>query len=136
MNTQTKFAIKNADIVHALLNALSNQLETYLTHYSTWVTGPQKQERRKLIAMARQLTSGNEQKPEVLDEYANSIPLFTTHRCPTPYALVVAIEKAGSQAALAKQLGVTQQALCKWQNSGVPIKHWDSLLNYLIPNKQ
>lgn len=135
MSTQMESTTKNSIVVPALLRCLSDHLEIYLTHYSTWVPGPQKRERRKLIEVARELAAGNEHKPEAIEEYASSIPLYTTHRRPSPYALVAAIEKAGSQAALGKQLGVTQQALCKWQASGVPMQHWETLLNYLIPEQ-
>lgn len=131
MNTQMEFATEKSDIAPALLNALSDHLEVYLTHYSTWVPAPQKKERRKLIAIARQLVADNGNKPEAIDSYANSIPLSTPYQRPTPYALVVAIEKAGGILALSKQLRVTQQSIFKWQSSGVPMKHWEVLMNYL-----
>ena len=44
--------------------------------------------------------------------------------------MISAIEKAGSEAKLAKRLGVTQQALNKWKTAGreIPMTSWEMLI--------
>ena len=53
--------------------------------------------------------------------------LFSTIRRPTRYALHLAAQKQGSEAALARLLGVSQQAVNKWMRGEdtLPIRHWE-----------
>lgn len=57
--------------------------------------------------------------------------LFTVVRRPTLLALQLAIEKAGSEAELARRLGITQQALNKWKTAGreIPMTRWEMLIS-------
>ena len=61
---------------------------------------------------------------------ADPTALFTVVRRPTLLALQLAIEKAGSEAALARRLGITQQALNKWKHFGrdIPMTRWETLI--------
>lgn len=58
------------------------------------------------------------------------LALYTVVRRPTLLALQLAIEKAGSEAALARQLGLTQQAINKWKHFGrdIPMARWERLI--------
>lgn len=56
--------------------------------------------------------------------------LFTVLRRPTKLALERAIEKAGSEAELAKRLGISQQAVNNWTRFGrdIPMTRWEKLI--------
>ena len=62
----------------------------------------------------------------------NPLALYTVLRRPTLLALQLAIEKAGSEAALARRLGITQQALNKWKHEGrdIPMVRWEKLIAF------
>ena len=56
--------------------------------------------------------------------------LFTVLRRPTKLALELAIEKAGSEAELAKRLGISQPAINRWKDLGrdIPMTRWEKLI--------
>lgn len=56
--------------------------------------------------------------------------LFTVLRRPTKLALERAIENAGSEAELAKRLGISQQAVNNWKRFGrdIPMTRWEKLI--------
>lgn len=56
--------------------------------------------------------------------------LFTVLRRPTKLALDRAIEKAGSEAELAKRLGISQQAVNNWKrfDRDIPMTRWEKLI--------
>lgn len=56
--------------------------------------------------------------------------LYTVIRRPTRLALELAIEKAGSEAQLAKRLGISQQAINRWKHFGrdIPMTRWEKLI--------
>jgi Putative antitoxin of bacterial toxin-antitoxin system, YdaS/YdaT len=62
---------------------------------------------------------------------ADPTAIFTIVRRPTWLALELAIEKAGSEAQLAKRLGVSQQAVHSWKQPGreVPMTRWEMLIS-------
>lgn len=56
--------------------------------------------------------------------------LFTTIRRPTYFALQLAAIKMGSEAALGRHLGVSQQIVDKWVRGEepLPIRHWERVV--------
>jgi hypothetical protein len=50
---------------------------------------------------------------------------------PTKQALHKALYKAGSSTALAEHFGISQQAVHKWFERGVPPARWADIINYI-----
>jgi hypothetical protein len=59
-----------------------------------------------------------------------SAALFVKVRVPTRGAVILAIQLAGSQRALAERFGLTQQSVAKWFTHGIPKKYWKPLLDF------
>lgn len=63
--------------------------------------------------------------------------LYTILRKPTPLALEIAIARVGSQAALGKRFGITQQAVDRWKQHDyrIPMDYWEAVLRLAQPGE-
>lgn len=59
------------------------------------------------------------------------MPLYITVRKATAETVAAALKIAGSQAKLAKEFGVTQQAISFWLSTGnIPSARWEQVIQF------